>query len=54
MKLKAGVTRGEVKELEALLERVGDASWVRHKQQCGVGLATEYDDEDGDPTMYFP
>lgn len=28
MKLREGVTRGEIRELMALLERVGDPSWV--------------------------
>lgn len=28
MKLREGVTRGEIRELMALLEKVGDPSWI--------------------------
>lgn len=63
MKLKPGVTRGEIRELSALLERIGDPAWVdawkrrdvgsKHRDPEAIGVR-KYDDEYGDPDFYIP
>lgn len=57
MKLKEGVTKGEVRELSALLERIGDPEWVaawkRRDDQNAIGVR-RYDDQYGDPDFYIP
>lgn len=63
MKLRDGVTRGEVKELCDLLRRIGDPQWLTTWSK-GPGLSTtqktdeeivnRYDDKWGDPTFYVP
>jgi hypothetical protein len=53
MKLREGVTRAEIRELLALLDRVADPEWVKHTR-------TKYEDRgvphvrDGKEYMYTP
>lgn len=49
-KLRAGVTRGEVRELIALLKRIGDPQWVENEEK----IVKQYEDQYGDPTFYIP
>lgn len=61
MKLRDGVTRGEVRELEALLRRIGDPTWLKYASHYGPEKAGKdkpivqsYDDQYGDPCFYIP
>lgn len=66
MKLREGVTKGEVKELCDLLRRIGDPEWLNidesmaRWQKCKPGPKTDeqivkkYNDQHGDPVFYIP
>ncbi len=57
MKLKAGVTKDEVKELCLLLHRIGEPTWMRNSDGTKLTdkqIVTVYDDQHGDPCFYIP
>jgi hypothetical protein len=56
MKLRAGVTRGDIRELSKLLERIGDPASLAHWKERGVECpgVYKYDDQYGDPVFYIP
>lgn len=57
MKLKDGVSRAEVRELCALLHRIGELTWMNDRNQQRKEdeyIVQKYNDEHGDPCFYIP
>ena len=53
IKLKADLTRGEARELEALIERLGEPDSVAHAKKFYKSVVVEYDDDYGEPAKFY-
>lgn len=53
LKLKANVTRKEVRKLCDMLRELGDPEWLAGERGADEHLVRAYDDEHGDPTSFY-